>query len=324
MRPDRNRQSGFRLSRLELVTGGIVAIGALAIVVAERRRPLRRRTQPGPDREFVNLAMGAASALAIMAAETPLVGPLARIAEERNRGLVRRLPLPEWGRDVAGLLLMDYTFYLWHVLTHKVPLLWRLHLVHHVDLDLDASTALRFHALDMVVSAPWRAGQVALIGLSPRGLRLWQRFFFLSILFHHSNLRLPEGLERRLAWVLTTPGCMASIIPRPRTRPTRTGRAASASGTVCTARSASTSIRTPSPSGYLLIAIPPKRASADPCRCRSGPNGTTGPRRQTIAEGWLASGRPGVTGQAMQSSAGWSFGTATRYQMNGRRGLGTT
>ncbi len=110
--------------------------------------------------------MGAASALAIMAAETPLVGPLARIAEERNRGLVRRLPLPEWGRDVAGLLLMDYTFYLWHVLTHKVPLLWRLHLVHHVDLDLDASTALRFHALDMVVSAPWRAGQVALIGLS--------------------------------------------------------------------------------------------------------------------------------------------------------------
>ncbi len=96
MRPDRNRQSGFRLSRLELVTGGIVAIGALAIVVAERRRPLRRRTQPGPDREFVNLAMGAASALAIMAAETPLVGPLARIAEERNRGLVRRLPLPEW------------------------------------------------------------------------------------------------------------------------------------------------------------------------------------------------------------------------------------
>ncbi|TXM70713.1 sterol desaturase family protein [Methylobacterium sp. WL120] len=205
MRLDRNRQSGFRLGRFELVTGAVVAIGALAIVVAEHRRPLRRRTQAEPNRELVNLAMGAASALAIMAAETPLVGPLARIAEERDRGLVRRLPLPEWGRDVAGLLLMDYTFYLWHVLTHKVSLLWRLHLVHHVDLDLDASTALRFHALDMVVSAPWRAGQVALIGLSPRGLRLWQRFFFLSILFHHSNLRLPEGLERRLAWVLTTP-----------------------------------------------------------------------------------------------------------------------
>lgn len=205
MSPPRNRQLVFRLSQLELVTGAVVAISALFIVVAERRRPLRRRTQAEPNRELVNLAMGAASALAILVAETPLVEPLARMAEERKRGIVRRLPLPEWARDIAGLLMMDYTFYLWHVLTHKVPLLWRLHLVHHVDLDLDASTALRFHALDMVVSAPWRAGQVALIGLSPRGLRLWQRFFFLSILFHHSNLRLPEGLERHLAWFLTTP-----------------------------------------------------------------------------------------------------------------------
>lgn len=205
MRTSRLRKLALRIGRLELVTGALVALGAVAIVVAERRRPLRRRTQAEPDRELVNLAMGAASALAVMVAERPLVAPLARVAEERDRGLVRRLPLPEWGRDIAGLLLMDYTFYLWHVLTHKVPALWRLHLVHHVDLDLDASTALRFHALDMVVSAPWRAGQVALIGLSPRGLRLWQRFFFLSILFHHSNLRLPEGLERRLSWVLTTP-----------------------------------------------------------------------------------------------------------------------
>jgi sterol desaturase/sphingolipid hydroxylase (fatty acid hydroxylase superfamily) len=205
MRTSRHRKPALHIGCLELVTGALVALGAVAIVVAERRRPLRRRTQAEPDRELVNLAMGAASALAVMVAERPLVAPLARIAEERDRGLVRCLPLPEWGRDIAGLLLMDYTFYLWHVLTHKVPVLWRLHLVHHVDLDLDASTALRFHALDMVVSAPWRAGQVALIGLSPRGLRLWQRFFFLSILFHHSNLRLPEGMERRLAWVLTTP-----------------------------------------------------------------------------------------------------------------------
>ncbi len=80
--------------------------------------------------------------------------------------LLRHRALTGMGARRRRSLLMDYVFYLWHVLTHKVPLLWRLHLVHHVDLDLDASTALRFHALDMVVSAPWRAGQVALIGLS--------------------------------------------------------------------------------------------------------------------------------------------------------------
>ena len=179
--------------------------GALAILIAERRRPLRRQTQTGPRRELTNLVLGIAAALAISLAETPVVEPLARRAASRRRGLVQRLPLPGWARDVVGVVLMDYTFYIWHVLTHKVPALWRLHLVHHVDLDMDASTALRFHALDMVVSAPWRFAQVALIGLSPRGVRLWRTFFFLSILFHHSNTRLPERWERRLARVLTTP-----------------------------------------------------------------------------------------------------------------------
>jgi sterol desaturase/sphingolipid hydroxylase (fatty acid hydroxylase superfamily) len=190
---------------VKLLTATTMVLGAAAIVVAERRRPLRPQTQKEPDREIVNLLMGAGCALAIVAAETPLVAPMTRRVEARRSGLVQKLPLPKWGREIVALLLMDYTFYLWHVLTHKVAFLWRFHLVHHIDLDLDASTALRFHALDMVISAPWRAAQVALIGLSPRALRIWQAFFFLSILFHHSNLRLPRLWERRLASILTTP-----------------------------------------------------------------------------------------------------------------------
>ncbi len=174
-------------------------------------------------------------------AETPVVEPLARRAEAGRRGLVQKLPRPPWARDLLGIVLMDYTFYLWHVLTHKVPALWRLHLVHHVDLDLDASTAVRFHAVDMLVSAPWRYAQVALIGLSPAGVRLWRAFFFLSILFHHSNLRLPERWERRLAFVLTTPrmhGIHHSAVRK--RRRIRTGPAVSPSGIACTAPSAST------------------------------------------------------------------------------------
>ncbi len=205
-----NRSAAIR--RRVRSTGGIevaaattVAVGTLAILVAERSRPLRRRTQSEPRRELQNLALGAGSALMVSLAETPVVEALARRAETKRRGLVQWLPWPAWARDLLGMVLMDYTLYLWHVLTHKVPALWRLHLVHHVDLDLDASTAVRFHAVDMIVSAPWRYAQVALIGLSPSGIRLWRAFFFLSILFHHSNLRLPERWERRLSWVLTTP-----------------------------------------------------------------------------------------------------------------------
>lgn len=184
-----------------------LVLGAAAVIlVAERRAPLRPRTQSEPARILRNLAFGALSMAVVAAAESPAVRPLAQQALARRRGLAQRLPGPAWLRDAAAFLWMDYTIYLWHVLTHKAPALWRLHLVHHVDLDMDATTALRFHAADMLVSAPWRAAQVALGGVSPRALRGWQAFFFASVLFHHSNLRLPPGWDRRLAWVLTTPG----------------------------------------------------------------------------------------------------------------------
>ena len=186
---------------LPLLTLGTAA----AILVLERRTPLRQQTQAEPGRLVRNLALGALSMAVIAMAENPVVRPLARHAGEQHRGLVQALPVPAWARDLLAFLLMDYTIYVWHVLTHKVPALWRLHLVHHVDLDMDSSTALRFHALDMLVSVPWRAAQVALIGTSSRALRLWQAFFFASVLFHHSNLRLPARLERVLARLLTTP-----------------------------------------------------------------------------------------------------------------------
>jgi sterol desaturase/sphingolipid hydroxylase (fatty acid hydroxylase superfamily) len=94
---------------------------------------------------------------------------------------------------------------MWHYLTHKVPFLWCFHLAHHVDLDLDASTALRFHAVEMLLSVPWRAAQVLLLGISPFALALWQTLTLMEIMFHHSNIRLPENLERRLCHLIVTP-----------------------------------------------------------------------------------------------------------------------
>ncbi len=149
--------------------------------------------------------MGAMSMAVVALVQTPLAEPLARRAKRRRRGLVQRLPLRPWARDAAAFLLMDYTIYLWHVATHRSAFLWRFHLVHHLDLDLDSSTALRFHAADMAISVPYRLLQVALIGTSPRALRLWQSGFFLSVLFHHSNVRLPMAIERLASRLLTTP-----------------------------------------------------------------------------------------------------------------------
>lgn len=190
----------------DLSNAGLFApLGLASVMAAETWLPLRARTQPEPRRATANLALGALSIAVVSAAEAPLVRRLARRASARRTGLVQRLPLPAAVRDALAFLLMDYTMFVWHVLTHKVPLLWRFHLVHHVDLDLDATTALRFHAVDMLISVPWRAAQVAVVGASPRALRIWQNFFFASIVFHHSNLRLPHRFERWLATVLTTP-----------------------------------------------------------------------------------------------------------------------
>jgi sterol desaturase/sphingolipid hydroxylase (fatty acid hydroxylase superfamily) len=188
------------------VSGAALAGTFLALVWFERRRPLRkRRVEPRAAHTARNLAVAGLSAAAIQLAERPLVEPLARLVARRRLGLVRRLPLPAWARTALAVLLLDYTLYLWHVLAHKVDWLWRFHQPHHADLDLDASTALRFHFGEMLASVPWRAAQVAAIGAGPFALSLWQTLVVVEILFHHSNVELPAEVERRLGWLVVTP-----------------------------------------------------------------------------------------------------------------------
>ena len=199
------RAKGLAMSVAGAAGAGLFGLAALAILVGERRRPLRRATLPITERVPANLVLGALSVAAMAAVEGPTTRALARLVERRRIGVAQALPLPPLARDAVAFLLMDYTTYIWHVLTHEVPVLWRLHLVHHTDRDLDASTALRFHLVDMVVSTPFRAAQVLVSGAGPRALEAWRGWFFLAVLFHHSNLGLPARWDRRLAWVFTTP-----------------------------------------------------------------------------------------------------------------------
>jgi sterol desaturase/sphingolipid hydroxylase (fatty acid hydroxylase superfamily) len=188
------------------LTGGVAVAWFAGLVWLERRQTLRhRRIEPKLRRDVRNLAVGGIGAIALYVAERPIVGPLARLVERRRWGLLQRTRLPRWAETAVAVLLMDYTLYLWHVLVHRVPWLWRFHLVHHADLDMDATTALRFHFTELTVSVPWRSAQIVAIGVSPRTLSIWQTFLLCSILFHHSNVRLPIGLERRLSRLIVTP-----------------------------------------------------------------------------------------------------------------------
>lgn len=185
---------------------GALALGAFAVVLyAEHRRPLRTESESKLRRDARNMAVAGLSAVTLQALERPVVEPLARMVGRQGWGLVPRLGLPAPLETAASVLLLDYTLYLWHVWTHRSPFLWRFHAVHHVDLDCSATTALRFHFAEMAISVPYRAAQVVLIGTSLRALTLWQRLVVASIVFHHSNLRLPDWLEERLVRVIVTP-----------------------------------------------------------------------------------------------------------------------
>lgn len=188
------------------VTSAVLLGSAVVLLLwAEYRRPLRVRREPPTRRRLRNLAIAATAAVAVIFAETPLIAPLARHVEEAGWGFMPALGLPPWAEAIGVLLLMDYTFYIWHVLLHRVGFLWRFHAVHHVDRDLDASTAIRFHFGELLLSMPWRAMQVAVIGLNPYTFSLWQLVFGLCVLFHHSNAELPLKFERALNYLLVTP-----------------------------------------------------------------------------------------------------------------------
>lgn len=183
------------------VAAGLLIVGG--ILVSERRRPLRRQTMPALRRNARNAVLGAGCAAIVAAVEIPLTQRIAAGNARGGRGFAQMLPAPL--RTIGAVLAMDYGFYWWHVATHKMPFLWRFHRVHHVDPDMDASTAVRFHPVDMIVSLPWRLMQVRLAGAGPQSLQLWRHFFNASIAFHHSNWHLPAGWDAKLACVLTTP-----------------------------------------------------------------------------------------------------------------------
>lgn len=193
-----------------MIDRGLVLLVALAgfgiaLFALERLVPLRRETRSILGRLIVNAVLSAL----VLATASLLVRPvveasLGRIAE-RPFGLVHLVALPLPVREVAAFLLMDLSFYYWHLLNHRVPLLWRFHNVHHVDPDLDVTTALRFHFGELAFSAVFRLVQIVAIGVSPWTYLAYELVFQANTLFQHSNVRLPIGVERALNKVLVTP-----------------------------------------------------------------------------------------------------------------------
>lgn len=174
-------------------------------LVLEKIRPLRNRTRPKFQRIVVNLAIAGIGAVILRLIFFPIVLTVSQWSQKNNFGLLQPLASFPILYTLLAVIFLDFTLWVWHWLNHKVPFLWRFHNVHHIDLDLDVTTASRFHFGELILSAGYRSFQVILFGIDPVTLVTYEVVTTLAAQFHHSNIRLPIALENVLSKIIVTP-----------------------------------------------------------------------------------------------------------------------
>ncbi|NIR31728.1 MAG: sterol desaturase family protein [Gammaproteobacteria bacterium] len=196
---------GFLLAHEPLIRMGFF-FGLLAAMAAwEVSSPRRRQTVPRLVRWPNNLGIVVLDTLLVrLLLPTAAVG-LALVAEAEGWGLFNVLATPWWLALVASVVLLDLVIYLQHVLFHAVPALWRLHRMHHADLEFDVTTGLRFHPVEILLSMGIKLVMVAALGPPAVAVLIFEVLLNATSMFNHGNVRIPAGLDRVLRWLVVTP-----------------------------------------------------------------------------------------------------------------------
>ncbi|MDF1719109.1 MAG: sterol desaturase family protein [Minwuia sp.] len=186
------------------VFGGMLLI----MVIAERLAPCRVLGQSRPVRWFRNLSVVVLNTIALRLGfffmPTLAVG-FAFLMADRGVGLFNLIDLPLWVEVLAAILLLDLAIWAQHVAFHKVPLFWRLHRVHHADMDIDVTTGLRFHPVEIILSMLFKFAIIALLGPAAVAVLVFEVVLNGAAMFNHANLRLPLWLDRIARTIIVTP-----------------------------------------------------------------------------------------------------------------------
>lgn len=191
-----------------LIRLGIFASLFILFALLEAKAPRRVRVQPRQTRWFTNLTITIIDnlTLRLMNMVLPLLAVGAALdATAQGWGLFNALSLPFWVAVVACVLFLDLAIWAQHLVFHKIPVLWRLHRVHHADRDFDVTTALRFHPIEIAASMLIKIGVVYLLGAPALAVIVFEVILNASAMFNHTNMRLPLQLDRWLRLVLVTP-----------------------------------------------------------------------------------------------------------------------
>ena len=191
----------------------VFAAMALWELVAPRRRQTFARGQRWPS----NIGIVVLDTLLVrLVFPTAAVG-VALLAEAHGWGLLHALNAPAWLSIISSVILLDLAIYLQHVLFHAVPVLWRLHRMHHADLDFDVTTGARFHPIEILLSMGIKLGVVAALGAPAVAVLIFEVLLNATSMFNHGNVRLPQRIDRVLRWIVVTPDMHRvhhSVVPR--------------------------------------------------------------------------------------------------------------
>jgi len=181
-------------------------LGVFAFVAAwEALAPRRPRTISKAIRWFSNLAIVGINTTVLRLAFPLLPVGMALLGQERGWGLLNSIDLPNSLAVILGVMVLDLAIYLQHVMFHAVPALWRLHMVHHVDLDFDVTTGLRFHPIETVLSMCIKLAVVAAFAQPALAVLVFEVLLNGTSMFNHGNIRLPLGIDRPLRLFVVTP-----------------------------------------------------------------------------------------------------------------------
>jgi sterol desaturase/sphingolipid hydroxylase (fatty acid hydroxylase superfamily) len=198
------------LTEILLAHEPAIRLGAFAVIfmamafwelLAPRRSQVIGRLRRWPN----NLGIVVLDTLLVrLAFPTAAVG-VALLAESRGWGLFAALSWSPWAAFVAGVVLLDLAIYLQHVLFHAVPVLWRLHRMHHTDLEFDVTTGARFHPIEILLSMAIKLGVVAALGVPAAAVLVFEVLLNATSMFNHCNVRIPRKLDKFLRWIVVTP-----------------------------------------------------------------------------------------------------------------------
>ncbi|HYA15580.1 MAG TPA: sterol desaturase family protein, partial [Syntrophales bacterium] len=184
--------------------GCFVAIFA-AMAVYELLAPRRILTTPKSLRWVNNLSLQALNTALIRGLFPILPITSAFIAVDRGWGVLNNYHLPPWSAVIIGAIALDCAIYLQHVAFHTVPVFWRLHMIHHTDMDIDLTTGVRFHPVEMILSMFIKMAAIIILGAPPLAVLIFEVALNESSIFTHSNVFIPGGLDRALRMIFVTP-----------------------------------------------------------------------------------------------------------------------